>query len=30
VLWWTRAPGGLKTTLQREITTKQTKPATES
>src|SRR5436189_817725 len=27
VLWWTRARGGGKTTLQREITQKQTKPA---
>jgi preprotein translocase SecF subunit len=30
VLWWTRARGGSKTSLQREITTKQTKPATAS
>ncbi len=28
VLWWTRARGGSKTTLAREITSKQTKPAT--
>src|SRR5213595_119611 len=28
VLWWTRARGGSKTSLQREITSKQTKPAT--
>src|SRR6267143_410898 len=27
VLWWTRARGGGKTSLQREITSKQTKPA---
>src|SRR6266436_5958324 len=30
VLWWTRARGGGKTSLQREITSKQTKPATAS
>jgi SecD/SecF fusion protein len=30
VLWWTRARGGSKTSLQREITSKQTKPATAS
>ena len=30
VLWWTRARGGTKTSLQREITSKQTKPATAS
>jgi len=30
VLWWTRARGGSKVTLQREITSKQTKPATAS
>ncbi|PYK68740.1 MAG: protein translocase subunit SecDF [Verrucomicrobia bacterium] len=30
VLWWTRARGGGKTTLQREIISKQTKPATAS
>jgi SecD/SecF fusion protein len=30
VLWWTRARGGGKTTLQREITSKQTKPVTAS
>jgi SecD/SecF fusion protein len=28
VLWWTRARGGGKATLAREITSKQTKPAT--
>jgi SecD/SecF fusion protein len=28
VLWWTRARGGSKTTLAREISSKQTKPAT--
>lgn len=28
VLWWTRARGGSKVTLQREITTKRTGPAT--
>jgi SecD/SecF fusion protein len=28
VLWWTRARGGSKVTLQREITSKATKPAT--
>src|SRR5213082_2573285 len=28
VLWWTRARGGTKTSLAREITSKQTKPAT--
>src|SRR5207245_5969573 len=27
LLWWTRARGGSKTSLQREITSKQTKPA---
>jgi SecD/SecF fusion protein len=30
VLWWTRARGGSKVTLQREITTKRTGPATAS
>src|SRR5213082_2989354 len=30
VLWWTRARGGSKTSLQREITSKQTKHATAS
>src|SRR5881398_3287090 len=30
VLWWTRARGVSKTSLQREITSKQTKPATAS
>jgi SecD/SecF fusion protein len=30
VLWWTRARGGSKVTLQREITSKQTTPATAS
>src|SRR5947209_4723978 len=30
VLWWNRARGGSKTSLQREITSKQTKPATAS
>ena len=30
VLWWTRARGGSKVTLQREISSKQTKPATAS
>jgi SecD/SecF fusion protein len=30
VLWWTRARGGSKVTLQREITTKRTGPATVS
>src|SRR2546430_1692136 len=30
VLWWTRARGRGKTSLQREITSKQTKPATAS
>src|SRR5438067_13656993 len=30
VLWWTRARGGSKVTLHREISSKQTKPATAS
>ena len=30
VLWWTRARGGSKVSLQREISSKQTKPATAS
>jgi len=30
VLWWTRARGGSKVSLQREITTKRTGPATAS